>query len=304
MSTTINVTVDDGGLPAKNRQQTAANRQAFVQGKASQQAAQQGADQRAADRRAAGLDPATGRPLTSAGASSRLPRITQEPAANRATAIKLGWHFYEENFLDVNGPGVVQYYTQFFKELVPEAEGVPIEDINSKAIKLTDDPSKVKYSLARVDWETSSNCGGSNSLVQSAYMTAAVKTSRPIFLAVRIEGVGELQDLAFENLNFFYFGAPNGARTRLDPEAFSAGGGLQCAAGPVLFYPEMFSSTDLYTWAPFQGYAIMNILFTRPVNNFIPRLSIEMSTRDGNYHLNCFYKLNFKLSNTPVIDWP
>jgi hypothetical protein len=83
MSTTINVTVDDGGLPAKNRQQTAANRQAFVQGRASQQAAQQGADQRAADRRAAGLDPATGRPLGSAGASSRLPRIEQEPAANR-----------------------------------------------------------------------------------------------------------------------------------------------------------------------------------------------------------------------------
>jgi hypothetical protein len=83
MSTTINVTVDDGGLPAKNRQQTAANRQAYVQGRASQQAAQQGADQRAADRRAAGLDPTTGRPLASAGASSRLPRIDQEPAANR-----------------------------------------------------------------------------------------------------------------------------------------------------------------------------------------------------------------------------
>jgi hypothetical protein len=83
MSTTINVTVDDGGLPAKNRQQTAANRQAFVQGRASQQAAQQGTDQRAADRKAAGLDPATGRPLASAGASSRLPRIQQEPAANR-----------------------------------------------------------------------------------------------------------------------------------------------------------------------------------------------------------------------------
>lgn len=80
MSTTINVTVDDGGLPAKNRQQTAANRQAFVQGQASQQAAQQGVDQRAADRKAAGLDPTTGRPT---GSSSRLPRVTQEPAANR-----------------------------------------------------------------------------------------------------------------------------------------------------------------------------------------------------------------------------
>jgi hypothetical protein len=83
MSTTINVTVDDGGLPAKNRQQTTANRQAFVQGRASQQAAQQGVDQRAADRRAAGLDPTTGRPLASAGASSRMKRIDQEPAANR-----------------------------------------------------------------------------------------------------------------------------------------------------------------------------------------------------------------------------
>jgi hypothetical protein len=89
MSTTINVTVDDGGLPARNKQQTAANRQAFVQGQASQQAAQQGADQRAADRRAAGLDPATGRPLASAGASSRLPRIQQEPAANRQKGLAL-----------------------------------------------------------------------------------------------------------------------------------------------------------------------------------------------------------------------
>jgi hypothetical protein len=93
MSTTINVTVDDGGLPAKNRQQTAANRQAFVQGRASQQAAQQGADQRAADRRAAGLDPATGRPLASAGASSRLPRIQQEPAANRRGGVET-WTLY------------------------------------------------------------------------------------------------------------------------------------------------------------------------------------------------------------------
>ena len=108
MSTTINVTVDDGGLPAKNRQQTAANRQAYVQGRASQQAAQQGANQRAADRRAAGLDPTTGRPLAFAGASSRLPRIDQEPAANRRLApSKLSIYYTDQSdSIFISGDGL------------------------------------------------------------------------------------------------------------------------------------------------------------------------------------------------------
>lgn len=82
MSTTINVTVGDGGLPERNRQQTAANRQAYVQGKASEQAAQTGLERRAADRTAAGLDPTTGRILVpSSGGGFR--RLDQQPAANR-----------------------------------------------------------------------------------------------------------------------------------------------------------------------------------------------------------------------------
>ena len=82
MSTTINITVGDDGLPERNRQQTAANRQAYVQGKASEQAAQTGLERRAADRTAAGLDPATGRILVpSSGGGFR--RLDQQPAANR-----------------------------------------------------------------------------------------------------------------------------------------------------------------------------------------------------------------------------
>jgi hypothetical protein len=135
MSTTINVTVDDGGLPAKNRQQTAANRQAFVQGKASQQAAQQGADQRAADRRAAGLDAATGRSLASAGASSRLPRIDQEPAANRSRPpfyVGIAWVEYKRDFDTgeayvrvTSGNGAASAQTS----LVPLPETLPVTTV-------------------------------------------------------------------------------------------------------------------------------------------------------------------------------
>ena len=121
MSTTINVTVDDGGLPAKNRQQTAANRQAFVQGQASQQAAQQGADQRAADRRAAGLDPTTGRPLASAGASSRLRRIDQKPAANRNNVV-----VWDIDYTDLTPP--LTYYT--YEDIIDEP-GAPSQFFKS-----------------------------------------------------------------------------------------------------------------------------------------------------------------------------
>ena len=90
MSTTINVTVGDGGLPERNRQQTAANRQAYVQGKASEQAAQTGLERRAADRTAAGLDPATGRILVpSSGGGFR--RLDQQPAANRRPGGDIGF---------------------------------------------------------------------------------------------------------------------------------------------------------------------------------------------------------------------
>lgn len=100
MSTTINVTVDDGGLPARNKQQVAANRQAYIQTKAAEQSAEQGEAERRLNRLGRGLDPATGEPLippVSASTLSRfsgagIPRLDQRPAANRiSTAPLANW---------------------------------------------------------------------------------------------------------------------------------------------------------------------------------------------------------------------
>lgn len=93
MSTAINITVDDGGLPARNRQQVAANRQAFVQNVAAEKSAALGVDQRSQDRIAQGRDPSTGAllvPPISTGAlgafGGNIPRFDQQPAANRLSS--------------------------------------------------------------------------------------------------------------------------------------------------------------------------------------------------------------------------
>jgi hypothetical protein len=90
MSTAINITVDDGGLPARNRQQVAANRQAFVQNVATEKSTALGVDKRSQERIAQGRDPATGAlliPPASTGAlgasGGGIPRLNQQPAANR-----------------------------------------------------------------------------------------------------------------------------------------------------------------------------------------------------------------------------
>lgn len=124
MSTTINVSIGDGGLPERNRQQTAANRQAYVQGKASEQAAQLGESQRAADRAAAGLDPVTGTPLTP-GSSSRLQRLDQQPAANRRRAEADQLILYWPSELPVKAlvlPGNKSLQTSFVGELLNGAQ--------------------------------------------------------------------------------------------------------------------------------------------------------------------------------------
>jgi hypothetical protein len=70
-------------LLERNAQQQAANRQGTLVKAQAEQAAAEGAEQQRQRRIAAGLDPATGRPLPSAGSTSRLTRIDQEPAAFR-----------------------------------------------------------------------------------------------------------------------------------------------------------------------------------------------------------------------------
>lgn len=98
MSTAINITVNDGGLPVRNRQQVAANRQAFVQNVATEKSTALGIDQRSQDRIAQGRDPATGAlliPPSSTGAlgvsGGGIPRLNQQPAANRILGDSSVW---------------------------------------------------------------------------------------------------------------------------------------------------------------------------------------------------------------------
>jgi hypothetical protein len=89
MSTRINVNIGDGGLLDRNAQQQAAARQANQQRASADKTAVEGQRQLEQERIRKGLDPVTGRPLAippssaSAGSSSRIQRIDQEPAANR-----------------------------------------------------------------------------------------------------------------------------------------------------------------------------------------------------------------------------
>jgi hypothetical protein len=87
MSTRINVNIGDGGLLDRNAQQQAAARQANQQRATANKAAAEGQRQLEAVRISQGRDPVTGERLPSAGSSSRIQRIDQEPAANRRDGI-------------------------------------------------------------------------------------------------------------------------------------------------------------------------------------------------------------------------
>jgi hypothetical protein len=87
MSTRINVNIGDGGLLDRNAQQQAAARQANQQRASADKAAAEGQRQLEAVRISQGRDPLTGERLPSAGSSSRIQRINQEPAANRRSGL-------------------------------------------------------------------------------------------------------------------------------------------------------------------------------------------------------------------------
>ena len=100
MTTRITVTTGDGGLLERNAQQQAANRQGtLVKGQA-EQAAALGDSQLRAERIAQGRDPTTGRPLPSAGSTSRLTRIDQEPAAFRRDTLGFPHVFWSSSYIE------------------------------------------------------------------------------------------------------------------------------------------------------------------------------------------------------------
>lgn len=96
MTTQINVAVDSGGLLERSRQQQAANRQAFVEGKQRTSAEQTGTEQRqerlTAEGRNANGDLFPGR-------RPQLDRYRQEPAAYIArTLVKADYYVFKYNF--------------------------------------------------------------------------------------------------------------------------------------------------------------------------------------------------------------
>lgn len=84
MTTQINVIVDNGGLSAKAKQQTQANRWAKLEGDNRQKVGAKGLQQRDANRLLSGID-ANGRPLYGTPPAQQLRR--DEPAAFRNTAL-------------------------------------------------------------------------------------------------------------------------------------------------------------------------------------------------------------------------
>jgi hypothetical protein len=111
VTTRITVTTGDGGLLDRNAQQQAAARQAALTRSQAEKAAALGEAQLRQDRINAGLDPATGRPLPSAGSTLR--RVDQQPAAFRSPVstidLSIAWVYNAaEGIKVVSGNGSTQ----------------------------------------------------------------------------------------------------------------------------------------------------------------------------------------------------
>lgn len=299
MSTQINVTVDSGGLLERSRLQAAANRQAHVEKELRTDTEQRGTEQRLERLADEGRD-AQGR-LTLGGLSA-IDRYAPKPAARRRGGPEIGWFFEEVNFLAANGAGTYSYYTPTYKKLFPEAPGVGINEIPAKAFQLAESATAIGFDSARINWEDSENCGGANDSTQFASVYIAVKPARRVYLSARIEGVGELQDNRYETIRFRIIS--DTFNDSVNAEARSAGGQLGCAFGPVAFDPAYDITSEFYTWHPKGSYAILNALMVKPPDFNAAFLLITMTTGDAGFHVNCYYKLDFKLSPIPITEWP
>ena len=117
----------------------------------------------------------------------------------------------------------------------------------------------------RFDVEQSSNCGGANAAVQTGQAVANLVVPPGVQLAYTLQGVGELQAINFENLDFFIDGGIVASST-------SAGGGLGCTDGPVVVTTTQASPVA--------------------VSGSI-ELKLEFTTTDALFHEESFYELSF-----------
>ena len=118
----------------------------------------------------------------------------------------------------------------------------------------------------RFDVEPDQLCGGANPNTQTGEAKATITGVPPgVQLAYTLQGVGELQAINFENLDFFIDGGIVASST-------SAGGGLGCTDGPVVVTTTQASPVA--------------------VSGSI-ELKLEFTTTDALFHEESFYELSF-----------
>jgi hypothetical protein len=124
--------------------------------------------------------------------------------AGRSTSSDIALLFTEDNFLQSSFSGNLGSYTigkylQLSRE-TPTPSPVDIKDVNNPAWKILNVSDRRDNIHVRLDWETSSNCGGSNNRVQSATLTIVTNWVINRLINFEIDGRAEAQNTGFEAL--------------------------------------------------------------------------------------------------------
>lgn len=133
--------------------------------------------------------------------------------------------------------------------------------------------SKIRFNI-----ENDFNCAEYNTNVQGGYAIGTITpTNGNISMDFFFDGIAELQDSGFENIEFFL---SDGVVETSIATATSAGGGLGCAMGPI----------------------IQNISVPPPyllLNGTTYTFRIVFDTADSLFHVDAFYEANFICTSAP-----
>lgn len=140
---------------------------------------------------------------------------------------------------------------------------------NSTPWTITNNNTRIRY-----DIENSSNCGGSCTALQSGTATATITVgASDVDMGLDFEGIGELEAPNFEKIEFELDGVQVA-------RAQAAGGGLQCAMGPVV--------KTFVTPPPYRLNANTSYTFF-----------INFTTNDALYHNGAYYEVDLSFTNVP-----
>jgi hypothetical protein len=133
---------------------------------------------------------------------------------------------------------------------------------------ISDDNTIIRY-----DVEDSLNCGGTCDSVQAGTATATITVDNvDTYLYLDFEGVGELENPAFEKITFKLDGVQIA-------KANAAGGDLECQMGPVV---------KEYIVAP---------PYFLPANS-THTFEIDFTTNDNLFHVGSYYEVDLSFSNS------